>query len=136
MGLQFGLKLPIINPDRSDLHRRKLEVIEDQQQVQEVTNEINAWLFNYKNNIITAYQQFTQLDSTLGSLPTISKIPADDVDTAIEIDQFKYDLKYERLKVLQTFYNNYIRWMQTSGLLTQRPLTNHLSALKDPLDID
>ena len=55
---------------------------------------------------------------------------------AIEIDQFKYDLKYERLKVLQTFYNNYIRWMQTSGLLTQRPLTNHLSALKDPLDID
>ncbi len=134
LGFQFGIQLPIVNPDKPDLQRRKLELLESQNDVKVKEQEVNLRiheLLQKLENIIGKYDLMSERYQTFSNeIPT----SAGDLDALIEIESAKLDIQFSLLELHHSALRTYILLLEEQGDITE-PI-NLISAAQSPLDVD
>jgi hypothetical protein len=130
MGFQVGIRLPLTNPDKPDLNRRRIELIEDQADLVERKTEIslNCQLISLELGYL--FDQLDLLDKEVelnSFLKMVSELP--DVTPQQIIKAQKSDHKLIRLEneLKWKVYRSYIDYLYFSGRLIEVPLRNYLS---------
>jgi hypothetical protein len=134
LGFQLALQLPIVNPDRPDLARRRLDVIEDEQEVKEVEREVNLTIFSRENDLKTKIAQFQRLEKKLASFDAIPPSGYSNAKAMLELVNYKHDLSRRITDLYESILRLYIDWLDYKGLLSTDPLLNYLSASRTPLE--
>ncbi len=128
LGMQIGIEIPIVNPDKPDLERRKLEVLEDQQKVKEKQLKIAEISQLLKASIQSDIKQYRLILEYLSEVSQLKSLEYTDVAPLLEIHEFEQVLlddssdHYERILV------QYIKWLHINGVLSQKPLRNYLKS--------
>ena len=136
LGFQVGVSLPIVNPDRPDLQRRRLELIEEQYELTEIETELEDEQFAHENLLKLRLRQYQRLDSTLTVIKTFDQAAINDVETLLEIEDFKHDLEVRMLSVYEDLLIEYIGLLEKRGLLVREPLINYLSENGDLIQLE
>ncbi len=128
MGMQIGFQLPIVNPDRPDLERRKLRLIEDQNDVQEMERKVEISLFNYKNSLEATIRKYERVTIKLGSLQKFAiSASLSNVASLLELREYRDELQEMQLDMYSQILSTYIQWLQYKGKLAEVPYRNYLS---------
>ena len=133
LGFQLGVTLPIVNPDRPELARRKLDVIEESFELETVKQDINDDLFRIETTLKGLLNQYSHVDSTLKTMQAISDSDLT-INTAVELETYKIDLIEKRTGIHRQIIQVYIQWLENTGKLIETPKRNHLSRNKELLD--
>ncbi len=137
MGMQIGFLLPIVNPDRPDLERRRLELIEDQQDVLEMQHDVEMNLFTYRNSLHAAIQQYEKVSQKIVSLDGFATSASlSTVESLLELREYKEDLEVMQQDIYSQILSSYISLLQYHGMLARAPYRNYLSDEITEFDID
>ncbi|MBR9999385.1 MAG: hypothetical protein KFF73_10460 [Cyclobacteriaceae bacterium] len=130
VGFQIGVRIPLTNPDRPDISRRKIDLIEDQAGLMEKKAEISLqgellglkldYLFSQYELIINEKNQndFLRIISLSPDLTPYDLIKAQ--RSMIRLERIGIQIKWE-------IYRAYIDFLYYSGRLIHIPLKNYLS---------
>ena len=136
MGYQIGVRLPITEPDRPDLNRRKLNLIEDKAKIvrEKTSFDIQCELLKMDLSYL-----FTQNDLIAESISNdkLLKLLNQNLNTKPEdlLEAQKSILKMNKYeKMLQwDIYQSFIDYLYYSGKLIDVPLKNYLSGNLDEI---
>ncbi|MEM9328997.1 MAG: hypothetical protein AAGA85_25260 [Bacteroidota bacterium] len=126
LGFQVGLNLPVTNPDRPDLERRRIELIEDQAREREMLQSLEEASVSLRSELQMLLTKDDLINQKLVDLSRLLEAEITDVDVLLEVEAFKTDLRIRQLRLERSLLETYIQWLQLDGSLTQRPLVNHL----------
>jgi hypothetical protein len=130
MGFQIGIRLPLTNPDRPDMNRSKIDLIEDRAELEERKAEVNLQnqLLLLKINYL--FSQFEMLSTEIKNSRFVEMISlSPDLKPK---DLIKSQRSLQRLRRLENqlkweIYKTYIDYLYFSGKLIDSPLRNYLS---------
>ncbi len=132
-GYQIGIRIPIVNPDKPDLNRRKLALMDDEAILEEEKDEYRremelavlrmehyAHQYHEINEKLTALdkQNFLGLQSPLKSLK---------ISDLIKLNEFHVELRDKKNSVQKKIYQTYLNYLDLNGKLSEVPLRNYLS---------
>lgn len=132
-GYQIGIRIPIVNPDKPDLNRRKLDLMDDEAVLAEKKDDYKremelavlrmehyAGQYHEINDKLNAYgkQNFLGLQSP-GKTMKISDL--------IKLNEFHVDLMAMKNLVQKKIYITYLNYLDLNGKLSEAPLRNYLS---------
>ena len=132
-GYQIGLRIPIVNPDKPDLNRRKLALMDDQAQLDKKKEDLNRQaglaalnmehLISKYNTIDTRVQALSQ-SNFVGLQKPGKSMKISDLN---KINEFYNDLMAEKTSVEKKIYQTYINYLNLTDKLSETPLRNYLS---------
>jgi hypothetical protein len=130
MGFQIGMRLPITNPDKPDLYRRKLDIIDDEANLKE---DKKLMEFSQKLLLVDLDYLFSQYDNLQqelnnNSIRRLLQLHSDLSPTDLlkaqsaltKLQKIEHDIKFQ-------LYKSYIELMYMQGKLAEYPLRNMLS---------
>jgi hypothetical protein len=132
--ISLGITIPITNPNKGDMTKRKLDVIEAEQQLDgmkaEVTTEKEMKLLQVRN----AMARYRALQKKVEELST-SPLPANlaTIQYGDPLVTLQFSERVNRLRVLEakvrrTLYSSYIDYLASTDHLQQTPIVDYLSA--------
>ncbi len=137
--LELGIRIPYINVDRHDIHRRKLSYLRAKEDYKTVKRKLEKQmekdvedikLLVSQHNFHIARKNDVKAESSLKKYLEI-----DGVDPLILLSIresiIKNDIELEKIKF--DIFRNYIRILETSGKISEKPLRNYLSRNKDKM---
>jgi hypothetical protein len=131
MGFQIGIRIPLTNPDRPDLNRSKIDLLEDQASLIERKAEVSlqgelnrlklSYLFTQHDLISTEIEKndFVNIISLSPDLSPNDLIKAQ--RSILRLKRIESQIKWE-------IYRSYIDYLYYSGRLIESPLRNYLSS--------
>lgn len=130
MGFQIGIRIPLTNPDRPDMNRSKIDLIEDQAKLEErkaeisLQGEINRLKLNYLFSQYDLISSELEKNNFIGILTLSSDLKPNDLIKArrsmLRLERLENQIKWE-------IYRSYIDYLYYSGRLIELPLRNYLS---------
>lgn len=135
--LSFGITIPVTNPNKGDMAKRKLDIIEAEYDLKESVSEneldriilqdrINGLLRRYEN-LRLRIDEMRQSDFAR----TLSMIKGGDPLMLVRFDEQVLRLELLLLKIRRDLYLAYVEYLAFSDNIQKRPLVNFLSpALK------
>jgi hypothetical protein len=131
--LSLGVTIPISNPNKGDMTKRKLEVIEAQHELDETATEIQSdkiVTYQQLKSLFTRYRDIekkvTDLrESGLGS--TLSALKEDNPVISLRFDANVLKLKMLEVKIRQNILLTYVDFLGYTDVVQQRPLLNFLT---------
>ncbi len=131
LGIQVGVRLPIVNPDKPDLNRDKFDLLKEQQDIKETTELVKQrsdvlqiklqHLFNEQELIRERIERANKIFIT--SSPN-SKL---DVWQLAKKQNYQSKLLIKELKVKREIYDLFISYLKINSYLVSKPLKNYLS---------
>ena len=131
MGFQIGIRIPLTNPDRPDMNRSKIDLLEDQASLMERKAEVS--LQGELNRLKLSYL-FTQYDLIATEIEKndfvniISLSPDLSPNDLIKAQRSILRLKRMESQIKWEIYRSYIDYLYYSGRLVESPLRNYLSS--------
>lgn len=137
--LSLGFTIPIANPNKGDMAKKKIEVIEAEYERDEteleLVSEKNLAIYQIKNLIVQYQELKTKSESlskgsfsaTLGSLNDSNPLPI------IRFNANLLKLKTLETKLKNNIYLAYIAYLASTDQLQQTPLVNFLSYQLSPI---
>lgn len=132
-GYQIGLRIPIVNPDKPDLNRRKLETMG-------FAAELNAREDIYRRRIRlseTLMDRYAKQHHDISeklSFATAQNLlqfqrqdKSIDIADLIKLNEFQMELIIKRNAIEKAIFKNYLEYLDLCGLITESPLKNYLS---------
>lgn len=132
--ISMGITIPIANPNKGDMTKRKLEAIEAQYDLDEKRGELQSqrvMLHRRLKNLITRYR-LTKLkmdelrNGTLAK--TLTEMKGNNPLAAIQFNANTLKLQGIVLKLRQSILSTYIEFLSSTDRLQQHPITNYLSS--------
>lgn len=132
--ISMGITIPIANPNKGDMTKRKLEVMEAQYDLDEKRGELQSqrvMLHRRLKNLITRYR-LTKLkmdelrNGTLAK--TLTEMKGNNPLAAIQFNANTLKLQGIVLKLRQSILSTYIEFLSSTDRLQQHPITNYLSS--------
>ncbi len=132
--ISMGITIPIANPNKGDMTKRKLEVIEAQYDLDEKRGELQSqrvMLHRRLKNLITRYR-LTKLkmdelrNGTLAK--TLTEMKGNNPLAAIQFNANTLKLQGIVLKLRQSILSTYIEFLSSTDRLQQHPITNYMSS--------
>lgn len=132
-GYQIGIRIPIVNPDKPDLNRRKLELMDDEALLEKRKDNIRkdmelavlrmeSYEIQYKeiNHKLTkvSQQNFMELNNPGNGIK---------ISDLIKINEFYIDLLAKKNSLEKDIFETYLEYMNLNGKLSELPLRNYLS---------
>lgn len=132
-GYQIGIRIPIVNPDKPQLNRRKLALMDDEALLEEKKDDFRKDLElsvlrmeHYANQYheintkleVVGQQNFLALKSPGKSMK---------ISDLIKMNEFYIELLDKKNSVEKNIYGTYIEYLNLNGKLTEAPLRNYLS---------
>lgn len=127
-----GIAIPIFNPNKGDMTKRKLEIIEAEGDLLDAKNEQQEGIAQIKKKLETLSNRYYHLQSRLDSLDlpsltsSLQKIESSNPITAVKLkgSLIKSGNTVARLK--REIYMAYIDYLWHSELLQEQPFKNYL----------
>lgn len=134
-GYQIGLSIPLTNPDKPDLNRRKISLMDDETVLarQKIMVARRQRLLKLRlDHLIDQYDFVVgKLESLkenkILQLSGLEKTP--DPDKFLKMREYQLELAEKKIEISQDLYNAYISYLDYAGKLVQSPVKNYLSKL-------
>ncbi len=132
-GYQIGIRIPIVNPDKPDLNRRKLATMDDQALLEERRNNYQKKMELSVLRMKNYAKQYHEIESKLEYMQGRNYLNYQGMDKAIKIsdlvkmNEFYVDILDNKSDVEKKIYENYLEYLDLSGKLSEVPLRNYLS---------
>ncbi len=129
----FGVTIPVVNPNKGDMAKRKLKAIESQQEFKEAKLEFTkdqVRLRGQLTDLIASYRSIEDKIKTLnvGALArTLNSMQKSNPVAGVRFQANIIKLEELALKLRQNILLTYTEWLFSTDALQQLPLTNYLS---------
>lgn len=132
-GYQIGIRIPIVNPDKPDLNRRKLALMDDEEVLEEKKDEYRREMElavlrmeHYAHQYYEINKKLTALSKqNFLSLQSPEKSPK--LSDLIKLNEFHIELRDRKNSVQKKIYETYLNYLDLNGKLSEAPLRNYLS---------
>lgn len=131
--MEIGVRIPYINVDRHDIHRRKMNYLKAKEDCKDLERTLKGRLEKDVEDIRLLVSQYTFLKARGDDVDAESSLKKylemDGVDPLILLSIregiIKNEIELEKIKF--DIFRNYIRLLDTSGRISEKPLVNYLS---------
>lgn len=129
----FGITIPVVNPNKGDMAKRKLRSIESQQEFKEARLEFTkdqVRLRGQLTDLIASYYRIEEKIKTLNVSAlarTLSSMQKSNPVAGVRFQTNIIKLEELALKLRQNILLTYTEWLASSDALQQLPMTNYLS---------
>lgn len=129
-GFQVGVRLPLVNPDKPDLNRKRVELIEDQKDLEAKKDFViqkNDMSLIQIRHLITQYELLhdrAHLAQSI-SLQSASGIDLSDVSKA---KKYQFSIERQQLVLEKQIRELFIEYLDLQGILVQDPVINYMSS--------
>ncbi len=136
---QVGFRIPFFNVDRHDINRRKLSYLSEKEDFNDLEKDLEKRIEKDAHDIKILFSQYTFLLARKNDVNAESSLKKylelDGVDPikllSIRESIINNDIKIEKIKF--DILKNYIRILNVSGYLYQKPIKNYLSVNLDAI---
>jgi hypothetical protein len=139
LGMQIGVSLPVTNPDKPDLQRRKLEMLEDSQEAALEKQNLEVYLNQLYAKLGGLIKQYEMVEGKL-VVYNANDINAgsngSSMDILIEIQEFKTELNGKKIDLMASIYKSYINLLSINSKLSMPPYQNYLSQNKTSFELE
>jgi len=132
-GYQIGVRIPIVNPDKPQLNRRKLDLMDDEALLDEKKEDHRKNLELAVLRMDHFAQQHKEIMTKLESISQQNILnlqsPGKSIKIAdlIKLNEFHMDLMEKQNQVEKKIFKTYIEYLNLNGKLTEFPMRNYLS---------
>ncbi len=139
INISFGVTIPIVNPNKGDMAKRKLKVIEAQYDLEEATHEGETDLIIFQDRLAALIQRYRNLDSRVKELrknnfaQTLSTMKGGDPLIVAQFNQRVGKLDDLLIQIRRDVLITYIDYLAFTDNLQQQPLINFLSPNLAPI---
>lgn len=129
----FGVNIPIVNPNKGDMAKRKLKAIESQQEFKAAKLEYTKDQIRLRGqltDLIASYRSIEEKIKTLNVSAlarTLSSMQKSNPVAGVRFQTNLIKLEELALKLRQTILLTYTEWLFSTDALQQLPMTNYLS---------
>lgn len=136
LGIQLGLRVPLVNPEKADINRDRVDLIEARDEAEAtklMLERQSGWLqlqlTALLNRIRLLEERLLVLSHSVKTDPALT-----DVEWWVKRTQYETELRAELLQTERELMDMYIECLDQDGALVQQPLINHLSANRQPIE--
>ncbi len=132
-GYQIGIRIPIVNPDKPDLHRRELNLMDDEALLAERKDEYRRKMelaVLRMSHLAGQYKLITKKLEETNDKNFLSLQRSDKslrMRDLIKLNEFYIELIDKQNSIAKKIFETYIEYLDLSGKLTEMPLRNYLS---------
>ncbi len=132
-GYQIGIRIPIVNPDKPDLNRKKLALMDDEAVLEEKKDDYKRALELSVLRMDHFANQYKEIDEKLVAVSKQNLIglhsPGKSIKISdlIKMNEFLIDLQAKKNTVKKKIYETYLKYLDLNGKLSEAPLRNYLS---------
>lgn len=130
--LSFGVSIPLTNPNKPQMARRKLEVIEAEFDLKESDAETNRDRIIYQDRLIMLMNHYDKLERQVNDLKSgnlaqsLSSIKGGDPLVYVQVSQRIAKMEILLLKVKREIYTSYVFYLTFTDRIQREPLVNFL----------
>lgn len=138
IGMQLAVLLPVTNPDKPDLERRRLNLLKDLYELEEDKEELTSVIIGTQISLKKALAQHALVFEKLIKYDDFKadELGANnDIKVTIELQEMRSFLYAEEISLYCDALNLYIDQLANSGSLVSTPYMNYLSASKAEFDV-
>jgi hypothetical protein len=131
--ISLGITIPITNPNKGDMAKRKLDLIEAEEELQEAKQEEvvgKSVGFTSLTDLIARYSELERRVAELDGSPLpaqVSNLEGGDPLIALRFQNSVIKLKILQARLARTIQTAYVQYLADTDHLQQRPLINFLS---------
>ena len=132
-GYQIGIRIPIVNPDKPDLNRRKLETMDHDALLTERQEEYRRKMELSVLRMDSYANQWRDITENLELMRTQNLLNFQSMDKSVEINdllkinEFHMELLDKKNTIEKKIFDNYLEYLDLCGLLAETPLRNFLA---------
>lgn len=131
--LGLGVTIPVFNPNKGDMTKRKLESIESQQELKEAKVELSKDQVRLREQLKDLIASYRKIEDKIASLnvsslaKTLNTMQKSNPVAGVRFQGNLIKLEELALKLRQNILITYTGWLASTDALQQLPLTNYLS---------
>ena len=131
--LSMGVTIPIVNPNKGDMTKRKMDVIEKQQEKQEAAAELGSASIRFREQLKSQVTRYYGVQTKINELKasplssTLNTMKENNPTVQIRLTGNVLKLETIALKLKQSILHTYVAFLGTMDVLQKRPLVNYLS---------
>jgi hypothetical protein len=132
-GYQIGIRIPIVNPDKPDLNRRKLATMDDAalltERQEDYRRKMELSVLRMDNYAI----QYREISEKLELIQSQNLLSFQRPDRSVrirdllKINEFHMELLDKKNSIEKKIFENYLEYLDLCGLLAETPLRNYLA---------
>ncbi len=132
-GYQIGIRIPIVNPDKPDLNRRKLATMDDAALLTERQEEYRRKMELSVLRMDSYAIQWHEISEKLELMRTQNLLDFQRIDRSVnirdllKINEFHMELLDKKNTIEKKIFDNYLEYLDLCGLLAETPLRNYLA---------
>lgn len=129
----LGVTIPVFNPNKGDMAKRKLESIESQQELKEAKVEMDKDQVRLREQLRDLIASHRKIEEKIKALnisslaKTLNTIQKSNPVAGVRFQGNLIKLEELALKLKQNILITYTEWLASTDALQQLPLTNYLS---------
>ena len=132
-GYQIGVRIPIVNPDKPALNRRKLDLMDDEAQLKgkqdTYRKQMELASLRMEHYAVQYHEIETKLEA-IGKQNLLSLQKPDEnikISDLLKMNEFYLDLLNKKRSTGKNIFQNYLEFLELSGKISEIPLKNYLS---------
>jgi len=137
--IEFGVTIPIVNPNRLDINRRKLNSLKAKSDWIKVKKDIQEMFYAFSNRIkrLTSQYELISLQKkqsrTEETFDIFRQMDGANPLTLLKLKESMLKNELTMQKIRHQIYETYIKLLDCSGKLSSQPLVNYLSTNLQPI---
>jgi outer membrane protein TolC len=141
MILRFGIMLPIVNPNRLDIDRRKLTSLREKSDLENLRREVAGDITFFLRDLERSIAQYDILlgrkaaSNAESSLEVFQRIEGTNPLKLLKMKKSMLKTEVAITKMKRRILRKYVNLLDVSGKLFEKPLRNHLSTSLEPLEL-
>jgi hypothetical protein len=131
--LGLGVTIPVFNPNKGDMAKRKLESIESQQELEEAKIDLSKDQVRLREQLKDLIMSYRKIEDKIAALnvsslaKTLNTMQKSNPVAGVRFQGNLIKLEELALKLRQNILITYTEWLGSTDALQQLPLTNYLS---------
>lgn len=138
--ISAGVTIPIFNPNKGDMVKRKIEVMEEEQEKQEVSSEQQTASLRAKEQLRNLIKRHDSIQEKIKSLSvdnlskTLNAMQGNNPAVRIRLNGNILKLEIIAVKLKQSVYYAYVEFLMQMDVLQQRPMINFFTPGLMPME--
>ena len=131
--VSFGITIPVMNPNKPDMARRRMQLIEAELDFEEAEKETNKDILIYEDKLSRLISSYNRIDQRIAELAesslaqNLSALKGGDPILIVQFDERVRKLESLLIKIRNSILITYIEYLAFADLLQREPLVNYLS---------
>lgn len=137
IGFQLGISLPVFNPDKPDLQRKKLELLESESELAQLEDESEVERFNLNKKLLKTIWTYEVVEKRLNDFTALGQnITYEEMEDYLALINYLSSLRSLKNEIYLECLNTYIDLLALSSKLSGSPFVNYISNDLSPFSFD